>query len=186
MKLNLIENSKILLLLINLVLGSILIYSYYYYIKYGGATLPQLWGDAYPYRKYFMLTMILALFGYLLVLAYAIFVAQKNKTLVNLLIIQLVIISVSMLWLPLTLKYLQSHNSLSQYLYMFSVIVVLFMVALTSIKQYLIVEKLIPTNKNKINKTFKTVALIGASAFIFQTFAMDFMAWDVGLFIPSQ
>ena len=56
-----------------------------------------------------------------------------------------------MLWLPLTLKYLQSRDKISQYLYMFAVIVVLFMVALTSIKQYLIVEKLIPTNKNNIS-----------------------------------
>ena len=185
MKLDLINNSKMLLILVNVILGSILLYSYYYYIRYGRATLPQLWGDAYPYRKYFMVSMMAALIGYLLVLSYGIFVAKKSKALVNLAIIQLVIIAVSMLWLPLTLKYLQSRDKLSRNLYMFAIIVVLFMVAVTSIKQYLIVEKLIPTNKNKINKTFKTVALVGAGAFIFQTFATDFMAWDVGFFIPN-
>ena len=184
--LNLVENSKALLFLVNLILGVILIYSYYHYITYGGVSVKTLWGDGYYYKQFFYLTMLLALLGYLAVLIYAFFFAQQNKTLLNLCFTQVLIISISMLWLPLTIKFLKSHGEINKKLLTFGVVLTLFLVALASIKQYLVVEKLNPKIKNNLSKSMKKLALIGAGLFIFQTFGMDLLAWDVGFFVSEK
>lgn len=183
---NLVKNSKILLFLVNLILGLILIYSYYHYITYGGVTVKALWGDGFNYKQFFYFTMLLALLGYLAVLVYAFFFAKQNKTLLNLCFTHVLIISISMLWLPLTIKFLKSNGNLNKKLLTFCVVLTLFMVALASIKQYLVVEKLNPIVNNYLSKSMKKVALAGAGLFILQTFAMDFLAWDVGFFFSEK
>lgn len=183
---NLIQNSKLLLFLVNLILGAILVYSYHHYIKYGGVSVKALWGDGYDYKQFFYLTMLLALLGYLAILVYAFFFAEQNKTLLNLCFTQILIIAISMLWLPLTIKFLKTKGEVNKKLLTSCVIVVLFLVALASIKQYLVVEKLNPKIKNNVSKSMKKLALVGAGLFILQTFAMDFLAWDVGFFVSNN
>ena len=184
--LNLVAHSKSLLFLVNLILGAILIYSYYHYITYGGVSVKALWGDGYNYKQFFYLTMLLALLGYLAILVYAFFFAEQNKTLLNLCFTQVLIISISMLWLPLTIKFLKSTEDINKRLLTFCVVVTLFLVALASIKQYLVIEKLNPKIKNNLSKSMKKLALVGAGLFIVQTFAMDFLAWDVGFFVSKK
>ena len=183
---NLIKNSKLLLFLVNLILGAILLYSYHHYIKYGGVTVKTLYGDGYDYKQFFNLTMLLALLGYLAILMYAFFFAEQNKTLLNLCFTQVLIIALSMLWLPLTIKFLKTKEYLNKKILAACVIVILFLVALASIKQYLVVEKLNPKINNNVSKSMKKLALVGAGLFVFQTFAMDFLAWDVGFFVSNS
>lgn len=183
MNLNLVKHSKPALIMVNIILGSILLYSYYYYIKYGGVTAKRLWGDAYPYRKYMFVTMILATIGYLAVLLYSLFFAKTNKTVLNLAVCQILIICISMLWLPITIMFLKSSETINKRLLSFAAIVVLFLVALASIKQILIVEKLEPLNKNF--NILKKIAVIGAFLFAFQTFIIDFLVWDVAFFLSN-
>ena len=76
-----------------------------------------------------------------------------------------------MLWLPLTIKFLKSTEDINKRLLTFCVVVTLFLVALASIKQYLVIEKLNPKIKNNLSKSMKKMALVGAGLFIVQTFA---------------
>ena len=186
MELNLVDHSKVAFIMVNIILGSILLYSYYYYIKYGGIAVNLLWGDANKYKNVLLFTMGLAVIGYVLIAIYALVYAKQSSQLINLVSCQILIISISMLWLPITIMFLKSKHKSNKLMLTFAIIIVLFLVALTSIKQILIIEKLNYMGNNKMKHTFKKLAIVGACLFAFQTFVMDFLVWDIGFFLSKN
>lgn len=178
-----LSKQKTIFLLVNLVLGCILIYSYYYYIKYSNVSIRKLWGNSYPYRKTFMVSMIFALISWILIVEFILLAAQNTRLneriISDLSVIQSVIIIVSMLWLPLTLLYIKSKKN--DALTMLPVIVVLFIVAMASLKQILIVRQITYDNC-KMAYLSRNLAVIGAIYFFVHTFFVDLVGWNYGFF----
>ena len=154
-----LTNQKWGILAINVIFGGILIYSYYHYITKGGVPTKMLWGKAYKLEKVYLASMILAAVGYLLVLVFSVFKTPNTKLnngiLSNLLVIQVLIVVVSMLWLPMTLAYLKEKKNRT--FTMTAVLLILFIVALASAKQFLLIRNLTPEN-NSCARTMKTLA----------------------------
>lgn len=178
-----LTNQKWAILLTNIIFGTILIYSYYHYITKSGVPIKKLWGKAYKVNKLYLVSMILAALGYLIVLIFSIFKTPNTKTnhviLSNLMIIQALIVVVSMLWLPVTLIYIKMK--INKLFIMLAILLILFIVAMTSAKQFLLVKSLIPENNN-CAKTMKILANLGAGYFFIHTFFFDFIGWNIGFF----
>ena len=178
-----LTNEKWAILAMNVIFGAVLIYSYYHYITKGGVRAKTLWGKAYKVEKLYLASMILAALGYLFVLVFSVFKTPNTKgnagILSNLLVIQVLILVVSMLWLPMTLLYLKEKAN--KQFSMIAVVIILFIVALASAKQFLLVRNLTAEN-NSCAKTMKTLAKVGAGYFFVHTFFFDFVGWDIGFF----
>ena len=178
-----LTNQKWSLLALNVIFGAVLLYSYYHYITKSGVPTKMLWGKAYKVEKVYLASMVLAAIGYLLVLVFSVFKTPNTKVnnglLSNLLVIQAVIVVVSMIWLPMTLAYLKDKGNKT--LTMVAVLLILFIVALASAKQILLVKNLTPEN-NDCARTMKTLAKVGAGYFFIHTFFFDFIGWDLGFF----
>ena len=178
-----LTNQKCAILAMNVIFGAILIYSYYHYITKGGVPDKMLWGKIYKLKKVYLASMILAAIGYLLLLLFVVFKTPNTKVnngiLSNLLVIQVLIVVVSMLWLPMTLAYLKEKTNKT--FTMVAVLLILFIVALASAKQFLLVRNLTPESNN-CAKTMKTLAKLGAGYFFVHTFFFDFVGWDIGFF----
>ena len=179
---SIISNNKLIFLAINIILGSILLYSYYHYIRKGGVDQQVLWGNMYPYRNYIMVSMLIAAIGYILVVAYSVCcVDSNNKHLKELMVAQIIIIVISMIWLPLTIGYAKSktkHPFLA-----LGIILTLFVVAMASLQQVISVYNFRPKTKNKMNNVAHKVALAGAILFCVHTGIIDFIGWNTGFFI---
>jgi len=178
-----LTTQKWLLLLVNVILGTILLYSYYHYIKHGGVSIKTLWGKAYKQRNIYIFSMLLATVGYLLVLMYSLVKTvnsrYNNAIISNLMTIQVVIVSISMIWLPLTILYLKENAN--KLVTMIAVVLTLFIVAMAAFKQISLVKSLIPEN-NECSKMMKKVAQGGAMYFFIHTFFFDFIGWNLGFF----
>jgi hypothetical protein len=178
----LFSNIKLVLILVNVILGISLLYSYYYYIKTGGVSGKILWGRSYSVRKLYIASMILAAIGYLLVLGFSIFKtvdSSKNRALLsNLIIIQILILVMSMLWLPLTLDYIKGNR---KPLTMIAVVIVLFIVGISAFKQMKLIQQLTPEN-TQCAKMTQTASVMGAGVFFIHTFFFDFIGWSAGFF----
>ena len=176
-------SEKWTLLFVNLVLGAVLIYSYYHYITKGGVSVKTLWGKAYSVRNFYTLSLILCVVSYLVMSLFILFKtpnSRQNLALIsNLVVINVLIITISMLWLPLTLLYVKEKDSKS--LTMLGVLLVLFIVAMSAYKQVNLVKALSPENNN-CAQTMKTAAIVGAGYFFFHTFFLDFLGWSYGFF----
>lgn len=180
-----LTNDKMMLLLINIIFGSILLYSYYHYIKYSDVSVKKLWGGAFKVKNIYGLSMLIVALGYLSTVFFILFKTKNNlnnKTLISeILIVQALIITISMLWLPLTLKYIKSNDNVAIKL---SVILTLLIVGLASLKQVFLVTKLNALNTRCAEIT-KKIAIIGSSLFFIHTFFLDFIGWNVGFFINA-
>lgn len=178
-----ITNEKWTLLFVYFVLGAVLIYSYYHYITKGGVSVKTLWGKAYSMRQIYTMSIILCLISYLIIMLFVVFKtpnSRQNTALIsNLVVINVLIITISMLWLPLTILYVKEKRSKG--VSMMGVLLVLFIVGMASYKQINLVNALTPESNN-CAQTMKTVATIGAGYFFFHTFFLDFLGWSYGFF----
>ena len=178
-----LRDNKIFLLVFNLIVGGMLLYSYYYYIKYGGVSVKDLWGKAYPYRVGYGVSMIVAAIGYIAVLVWTLVNATEaqNGLVSDLIIAQVIIIAVSLLWLPLTIMFAKSKTKPPDL--MISIIIVLLIVAVVSIQQVLIVNKLKPVGaKNKLLAGGHKAIIAGAALFAIHTVVFDGLGWNIGFF----
>ena len=181
MNLNLTKE-KSLLILVNIVFGVILLFSYYYYIKYGGVSAKILWGRSFSVKNLYVTSMVLAAIGYLLLLGFSIFKTMnstKNRALLsNLIIIQCLILVMSMLWLPLTLFYIKEGRNTNT---MLAILIVLFIVGIAGFKQIRIIQNLTPESTSYAKMT-QTASVVGAGVFFIHTFLFDFIGWSYGFF----
>jgi ABC-type nitrate/sulfonate/bicarbonate transport system permease component len=177
-----LTHEKIILMLVNFVFGTVLLISYYRYVTLGGVSVKELWGGAYSVRKLYTVSMILAALGYLLVVFFAIFKTtnsiKNTKLLSNLTIVQVIIIVVSMVWLPLTIVFIKTGRKPFM---MLAILLVLFIVGIAAFKQIKIIQCLTPEN-NECARMTQKAAIIGGGVFFFHTFFLDFMGWSCGFF----
>ena len=177
-----LTNEKTMLILLNVLFGAVLLFSYYRYINFGGVPLKTLWGKAYSVRKAYSASILLAGLGYALLLFFTIFKttnSARNTALTsNLLIVQVLIIVVSMIWLPLTLLYVKEGR---KPFIMLAILIVLFIVGISSFKQIKIIQSL-TSQSNECAKVTQKAAIVGAGVFFFHTFFLDFIGWSCGFF----
>jgi|SaaInlStandDraft_2_1057019.scaffolds.fasta_scaffold154410_1 hypothetical protein len=161
------------ILLANVVLGTILLYSYYYLGSNNSGVVEKLWGRIRGnLRNFYLFSMLVTLIGYLLMLYFLVFRVKNNNELLNeILVFQIIVIVISMLWMPLSIKYLTNKN-----IYLKPIIIlVLFVVGIAALGNTLKVSKLQVSNKNK---SFKNLAVAGAGYLFFHTFVLDFLGWN--------
>ena len=170
---------KITLVLINLIFGSMVLYSYYAGVTKEPTLSVKLWGGVPLILQPFIVgCMFISAVGYFF-FTYN-FLSNVNPDNVMFLnkfnywylhIVYLLVLIPSMLWIDLTYKYMRSGNIFDWYV----VVAVLFCVAIASIILFLF------TVDTKFdNKSFIYLgSVFGASFFVFHTFFLDGLIWTV-------
>lgn len=166
-----------LILATNIILGSILIYSYYYLASKNEGAVEKLWGNIKGnVRNLYKISILLAGIGYIYMLYFLVFKVKNNRELLNkILIFQVILIVISMLWMPITINYIQNKNAYLKSL----IILIVFIVGIAALGNAINIYKLDIPSKNR---TEKILALTGAGYLFFQTFVMDFLSWTYNFF----
>jgi len=156
------------------ILGALLLYSYYHFLK--KTTADKLWGRIKgKFRLFYYLSMLISAVGFLLLLYYL----YKNNNLTmgqidTLYLWILLFIIISMFWMPFSIEYIVKKSIYVQY----SVYFVLFLVALSALM-------ILHTLLNIKDKQFiqeRLLAIIGVSYLFFHTFVMDLILWTQSFF----
>ena len=164
-----------LVLYTNLILGSMLLFSYYYIAKKNINKVEKLWGNIKNLeRKITIFSMILTGVLYLLVLNYLVFHTSKLDQLKikDIVRYQAILIIASMLWMPLCIKYLNKKELITK----IAIILILFVVSMCALAIFYNIYKL---NDKSI---FRTQALVGSFMLFFHTFFLDFLNWNYNFF----
>lgn len=173
------KTEKSILIGINLLLGSILLYSYYRGIETSKLTIDDLWGGIVKTRWLYFLSGILAIIGYLYILYFLVFKMKtsmrNNHILSNISVVQLLIITISMLWLPLTIQYLRGRKR--NPLLMLGIVLVLLIVSLAALKQVYLIKKI-----DHNNLLQKNLAILGGSYLFIHSFLFDAISWNYNFF----
>ncbi len=158
------------------ILGIILLYSYYYFLSLSPRNLEILWAGMKGSLKYiYMISIFLAAFGFLFLLYYLFITDSLSEKQINKLFLgAILVITISMLWMPLSLKYSQNKSKT----YQFMVLVVLFSVVFSSL--YII--SIIDNVDDKKNKKSLKIARFGMYYFLFHTFILDSLTWSFNFF----
>jgi len=166
-----------LILATNIILGSILIYSYYYLASKNEGAVEKLWGNIKGnVRNLYKISILLAGIGYIYMLYFLVFKVKNNRELLNkILIFQVILIVISMLWMPITINYIQNKNAYLKSL----IILIVFIVGIAALGNAINIYKLDIPSKNRNGKI---LALTGAGYLFFQTFVMDFLSWTYNFF----
>jgi hypothetical protein len=162
-------------LLILVILGIILLYSYYYYFTNDKRSI-SLWGRIKGnLLNIYYFSMLAAALGFLLLFYYLIigksFSQSDNTKLIITLFIMLVL---SMLWMPLSLKYLDKKEDIYKYL-------VLLVLLLVSISIIYLLYTLYNVKEYK-NILTKNIAFIGMIYYFIHAFFFDFILWSYNFF----
>ena len=167
-----IRNRNIIFLLVNILLGSSVIFSYIWGLQYVDDP-DRLWGNIRSnYIPYIVFSMLLGAIGYMAFSYFFLFVKKlsnfdtKNfKKLINLYIS---ILFFSSLWMPLSILYVENNNKMILLL----VLLVLYIVAFSS----LLLLKFIIENKKNNSLTWK-LSVVGGMQFVFHTLIIDAVYW---------
>ena len=154
------------------ILGIILLYSYYYFLK----DEQLLWGriKGNLLTTYYV-SMLLSVIGFILLFNYLIINDLFTQNEVNKLLISIIfIVVVSMAWMPLSIQYVKHKNIINKLLVLF----VLFLVACGSFYLLTVLNSI----KNEKYKVAKNLAFIGMLYFFIHTFFFDFILWSYNFF----
>jgi hypothetical protein len=157
------------------IVGIILLYSYYYFLK-DNNNANKLWGSIKaPLLYIYYLSMLLSTIGFILLFFYLIYSDNFTRNnITQLFILILLIVSISILWTPLSITYLKEKNNLYKYL----TLLVLFLVSLFS---FLLLITLYNINDTKYIVS-KNLALAGMLYFFIHAFFFDFITWSYHFF----
>jgi hypothetical protein len=161
----------------NTILGAILLFSYYYFININPKIVNKLWGSIKGLeRNLTIISGIVTSLLYLVLIYYLSFSFKKsnynNKLINEIVTYQILLIIISMFWLPLSIEYIKNKNILLK----FSIILTLFLVAIFA---FIIFYKLLNIEDNKL---IKKLALFAAFMLFFHTFFLDFINWNIKFF----
>ncbi len=158
------------------ILGIILLYSYYYFLSLSPRNLEILWaGMKGSLKNIYMISIFLAAFGFLFLLYYLFITDSLSEKQINKLFLgAIIVIVISMLWMPLTLKYSENKSKT----YQFMVLVVLFSVVFSSLYIISIIDNV---DDKKNNKSLK-LAKFGMYYFLFHNFILDSLTWSFNFF----
>ena len=166
--------------LILFTLGIVLLYSYYYLINKNKKIANDLWGNILNIKHLipvYIGSMFLTAVGFLCVLYYL--YKTSSLTLYEKKIIPIalmVIIIVSILWMPLSLNYLKSKTKPAYLKYI--IIAVLSIVAFASLYSTVLINNI----REKNYKLEQKIATIGMSYFFIHTFFLDNLTWSYNFF----
>ena len=164
---------KTILIIINLIFGSLVLLSYYNGLNKFPNLSAKLWGGVpLKLQPIIICSMFMSAFGYLLftynflvnIDANKVFLKKFNYYHLN--IIYLLLLIPSMLWINLTFKYMNSGNMIDWMV----VILMLFSVAISSI-----IILLFTINTQKLNSFY----VFGAALFAFHTVFFDAILWII-------
>ena len=157
------------------ILGIALLYQYYYLATTEKNVL-QLWGRIKgTLLNVYYVSMFLSAFGFL-VFFYYLFISNSfsSSEITKMFIALLLIIIISMFWMPLSFSYLKKKSDLLKYL----IILVLFLVSVSTL--YLIyVLYNVSEQKYVVNKN---IALCGMIYFFIHAFFFDCTTWSYNYF----
>jgi hypothetical protein len=155
------------------ILGVILLYSYYYFLKNNKDSM-KLWGKINGnLLKIYYISMLLSAFGFLCLFYYLITTNVFTKENIIKLFISLIgIIVISILWMPLSLNYLRNKNNITKFL-------IIFVLLAVSICALYLLNILYNINDSSITKN---IALVGMTYFFIHAFLFDFIIWNLNFF----
>ena len=168
---------KIILLLINIIFGSLVLFSYYNGVTKNPDLSLKLWGGVPEVlRPYIIVSMFISAIGYFFfTYNFLVNINLQNTKFFNyfpswnLHLIYLLILIPSSIWIDLTFKYLQSGSTLDWGY----VVSVLYCVGLASILLFLFI-----IDSGNSNKQFIYIAsFIGGCFFVFHTLFLDGILW---------
>lgn len=156
------------------ILGIILLYSYYYFAQKDNVL--KLWGRLKGNFLYvYYASMLLSLIGFLFLFYYLFLTHTLTKDQINKMFISLiVIITVSTMWMPLSLYYLKHKEDIYKYLIIFILLIVAF-----SILYFITVLNNVTENKYILEKK---LALAGMIYFFIHCFFFDSLMWSYNFF----
>ena len=113
-------------------------------------------------------------FLYIFIIYYIGFHTNKldKKQINDIIRYQIILIMASMLWMPLSIKYLDNKELLTKV----AIILILFVVAMCALAIFYKIYKLEDQSK------YKNYALIGAVMLFYHTFFLDFLNWNYNFF----
>ena len=159
----------------NIIFGLLLLISYYYLGSNNSRIVEKLWGNIKGNkRKLVVLSMLVTGVLYLFTVYYIGFLTDhldKDK-INNIVLYQIILILASMLWMPLSINYLNKKELLTK----IAVILILFIVAMCAMTILYKIFRL--KDKGK----YKNMALLGAGMLFFHTFFLDFLDWNYNFF----
>ena len=172
-------SQKLLFIIINLVFGSILLYTYYKGVTNNPEIAAKLWGGVPIYlTKYIIISMFLGAIGYFFFTYYLIFkVDHETMLVINkynfqlFIILYLLILIPSCMWIDLSIYYIINQNPLIWKL----IVLVLYTVGISSL---VLLLSLLNINSNDGSTLYK-LAVIGCTLFTFHTLFLDGLLWTI-------
>ena len=161
-------------------LGILLLYSYYYLATKNKKIVNDLWGNIRNIKHLipvYIGSMFLAAVGFLCALYYlykTTSLTPYEKKIIP--IALMVIVIVSIFWMPLSLNYLKNKTKPSYLKYV--IIVVLSIVAFASLYSTVLINNI----REKNYKLEQKIATIGMSYFFIHTFFFDNLSWSYNFF----
>jgi uncharacterized membrane protein len=161
-------------------LGIVLLYSYYYLATKNKKIINDLWGNIRHIKHLipvYIGSMFVAAVGFLSALYYlykTTSLTSYEKTKIP--IVLMVIIIVSIFWMPLSLNYLKNKTKPAYLKY--TIIAVLSIVAFASLYSTVLINNI----KEKKYKLEQKIATIGMSFFSIHTFFFDNLSWNYNFF----
>ena len=172
-------SQKSLFIIINLIFGSILLYTYYRGVTSNPEIASKLWGGVPIHlTKYIVSSMFLGAIGYFFFSYYLIFKVDHNTLIVFnkysfqlFIILYLLILIPSCFWIDLSIHYVINQNPLVWKL----IVLVLYTVGISSL---ILLLSLLNINPNDGSILYK-FAIIGCIFFTFHTFFLDGLLWTI-------
>jgi len=160
------------------ILGTLLLYSYYYYGTNNKKNAIKLWGGINSHLKtFYIISMGLSALGFLSLLSYLFKSSSLSSLQTSHIVIALLCIVIfSLLWMPLSLFYLETGSSSLSIQY--TIISILLVVAFASLYSLTLINNI----KETTYKLHKQVAFVGMSYFFFHTFFLDSLLWSYKFF----
>ncbi len=170
---------KYFFILINIILGSFLLFTYYRGVTNNSDIAPKLWGGVPPYlTDYIVASMFIGAIGYFFFTYYFIFKIDHNTALfLNkfnfsfIIILYLLILIPSCFWIDLSLLYIKSGDPLLWK----AIVGILYTVGISSI---LLLISLLSINPSDSSILYK-LAICGCACFSFHTMFLDGLLWTI-------
>lgn len=160
---------------VNVGLGMLLIASYVYFAMENKKKVNKLWGNIKGVKRRLIIASIfITTLFYLFTIYYITFKTNSldQEKVKNIVLYQAILILASMLWMPLSIKYLNKQEELTKV----GIILILFVVAMSALAIFYNIFKLNDSGKHK------NLALIGAGLLFLHTFLLDFLDWNYNFF----
>ena len=152
------------------ILGSLLILSYYYFIKTSSLSITNLWGNIKGnLLNIYYLSLSIVTICFLTLFYYLIKRGVKSNKIYLTIALYLIL---SMFWMPMSLSYLKNKSDILKYL----IILLLFLISITAlVLTYLV-------NSIKDNSILKKVVVFGLFYLFLHSFFLDTIIWSYHFF----